>query len=215
MPVKAKKRLATARRPRNTRVSRAPTAVRVLAPPQILVLETEAQGPVQPVRLLELLGELLCAEQASHDLCLQTLERSHDIEIRSRLREFLAETRMHVDQLETAIRDLGGNPVEPGPVGELELVRAEALLAMRPPQVVRELAGIENILSALSRCHRYWRLLARARKLIEDPHARDLVARLAGTIESEKAEHVHWARRTLDRLRLEWLIEPAERSQAA
>jgi hypothetical protein len=161
--------------------------------------------------LLDLLSELLAVVRAGLRLYRDGVDTT-PAELRDRLLEYGDESQRHVDLLEQAVRDLGGDPAYESPharfVGKLSEIRtseveddpARSLYFRLEGLLVFELrdAIIGEVLEGLAASS-------------EDPEARQVLDRMATTVRSGAALGAHDVSRPSERI--EWL-EQAMRTAA-
>jgi hypothetical protein len=166
-------------------------------------------------KLMNLLNEFLAAEEGSLQLIELTLERSQDPDVRDQLRRFLNQVQTHIDGLETAIRDLGGNPSEITTGAHAQRERSHILLGMDFPPELQEVSDIDNLVITGTKCQQNWEFLRALLPHLDDPHTRGVIEEIVARVEPEKDEQVQWAAQTVARLMFRDLIQRRDESLAA
>jgi hypothetical protein len=177
----------------------------------------DLRGEITTPRLLELLGEHLAVEQGIVQFHTLAWERAEETEDRRVLELHLNQTRRHVDLLENAIRDLGGNPAQPDGGALFQQERAEVILGVqaRVPHELERPVDLEAVLLAVSQGHHDWECLRECIPFVADPFARDILRRIVDEVEDEKDEHLRWTHRATTRAVIQRLLEPVRRREVA
>lgn len=161
-------------------------------------------------KLFDLLSEYLEVERGGVQLYTQALDRATIPMVQNTLQKFLRQTEKHVDLLQNAIRDLGGNPVYLSPGAQIVQSRVEAMLSLSVPSHFQQVVDMENLLLAETKDQADWSFLKSIISSIADVHARDIVREIVDEVEDEEDIHVHWARETLERMVKEDLLHPGD-----
>jgi hypothetical protein len=121
-------------------------------------------------------------------------------------REFLAETEQHVAILEQLITRLGGDPLYVSPAARLvhamdsHLMQGVVLAAGSADQLTCEMAMLEAVMLAETKCNGDWKNLAARGAELPKGEVRDAVMAAVDEVMPQEDEHVSWATDTWQRM---------------
>ena len=171
---------------------------------------------MQPENLFDKLSEFLTFEQCGLQLYRVVESRATRPELKQRYREFGEQTARHREVLARCITALGGDPNYVSPTARLAQFKSTKLLesaivvdGLAPEDV--ELADLENVWLAETKCHDNWTLLHQLADQAAAPMQQALQQAVA-EVEQEEDEHVRWAHDMHAQLCLQSLVQGPARS---
>jgi rubrerythrin len=165
-------------------------------------LQDFADGaPVNKIFLANLMSAC-----ASHERCGVHLYRTAAgmttiSEWRARYEEFGRETEEHVRILAELTAALGGDPMYVSPQARADealntKLMEPLLLGGSMETLTQELALLDAVVLAETRCHANWELLGQLAARMPDSAAKDAMRQAVEQVERQEDEHVRWARAT-------------------
>jgi rubrerythrin len=186
------------------------TSVSFSAPECALSLEQQqsflAGTGVNGAFLADLLSSFLMHEQCGLHLYQTAISMTDDPMLEERYREFGAETEEHIRIFEELITACGGQPGYVSPTARLTealdsmLHQAAILLPDGANQAAFELAVLEAVMLAETKCHADWSLIRKLTAELPDSDARSAFQAAADRVGQQEDEHVRWARETWEEL---------------
>jgi rubrerythrin len=181
------------------------------APPDAALMpddlqEFMADAGVNGPFLADLLSSFLMHEQCGFHLYRTAISLTSDPTLRSKYEEFCAETEEHIRIFEELITTCGGQPGYVSPAARLveaadtKLHEAATLLADGADPMTQELAILEAVVLAETKCHADWSLIQKLTTELSDSAAREAFAAAVDQVEEEEDEHVAWAKQTWEEL---------------
>jgi hypothetical protein len=156
--------------------------------------------------LADLLSACLMHEQCGLHLYRTAINMTTDEQLRSRYQEFGAETEEHIRIYEELIAACGGQPGYVSPTARLtealdmKLHEAALLLPDGADQQTLELAILESVVLAETKCHSNWSLIQKMTAELPEGLARTAFQNAVDQVEDQEDEHIRWARETWEQL---------------
>jgi rubrerythrin len=169
---------------------------------QSFLADTGLNGPF----LADLLSACLMHEQCGLHLYRTAVNMTTDEALRAKYEEFGAETEEHIRIFEELIAACGGQPGYVSPTARLtealdmKLHEAALLLPDGADQQTLELAILESVVLAESKCHSNWSLIQRLAGELPDGLARTAFQNAVDQVEDQEDEHIRWSRETWEQL---------------
>jgi hypothetical protein len=126
--------------------------------------------------------------------------------LKSKYEEFGAETAEHIRIYEELIAACGGQPGYVSPTARLtealdsKLHEAAILLPDGADEAALELAILESVMLAESKCHANWSLMQKLSTELPDGLARTAFQSAVDQVEEQEDEHLRWSRDTWEKL---------------
>lgn len=156
--------------------------------------------------LADLLSACLMHEQCGLHLYRTAISLTANEALRERYQEFGAETEDHIRIFEELIAACGGQPGYVSPAARLtealdsHLHQAVILLPAGADPDTRELAILEAVVLAETKCHSDWSLIQKMATEMPDGAARDAFEAAVEQVEEQEDEHIRWARETWEQM---------------
>ena len=158
------------------------------------------------VFMADLLSSCLMHEQCGLHLYRTAITMTTNDQLRAKYEEFGAETEEHIGIFEELIAACGGQPGYVSPTARLtealdmKLHEAALLLPDGADQAALELAILESVMLAESKCHSNWTLIQKMAAQLPEGDARTAFQNAVDQVEQQEDEHIRWARETWERL---------------
>lgn len=175
---------------------------------QVVVHFSRGRAIVPLGRVLDFMSQVWVAQRDTIELYQIAAENAESDDHARRLRQLMRQSEEHLETLETAIRDLGGNPVYLSPEARLQQRRGMDMFRLSAPDDLIVPAHFENLLTAETKNLANWEFLRSITLAIEDPHARDALDAIADRIVDELREHLFWLEQTYGRLMVRRMLRP-------
>lgn len=186
------------------------TATTFTAPERALLAEDLAEmlpdsglnGPF----IADLLSSFLAHEQCGFHLYRSAISLTTDATLKQRYEEFCAETEEHIRIFEDLIAACGGRPGYVSAAARLveaadsKLHEAAVLLCDGADVPTLELAILEAVLLAETKCHADWSLIQKMTALMPEGAGRAAFQAAVDQVEDQEDEHVTWARSTWEQM---------------
>jgi rubrerythrin len=149
--------------------------------------------------LADLLSAFCAHERAGAHLYRCLAEKTKKQAWKRKYREFGAETEDHIGIYEELIRRLGGDPQYVSPQARLTAFQGAKLmeaplLAGSLDLETEELAGLEAVVLAETKCHANWQLLAALGRQLAGSKAKEAILEAVARVEPQEDEHLGWAK---------------------
>jgi len=145
-------------------------------------------------------------EQCGLHLYRTAINMTTDEELRAKYREFGAETEEHIRIFEELIVACGGQPGYVSPTARLtealdtKMHEAALLLPDGADQQTLELAILETVVLAESKCHSNWTLIQKTTEQLPEGQSRTAFQNAVDQVEDQEDEHIRWSRETWEQL---------------
>ena len=156
--------------------------------------------------MADLLSSCLMHEQCGLHLYRTAINMTTDEELRAKYREFGAETEEHIRIFEELIVACGGQPGYVSPTARLtealdtKMHEAALLLPDGADQQTLELAILETVVLAESKCHSNWTLIQKTTEQLPEGQSRTAFQNAVDQVEDQEDEHIRWSRETWEQL---------------
>ncbi|MEW6474636.1 MAG: hypothetical protein AB1679_20475 [Actinomycetota bacterium] len=156
--------------------------------------------------MADLLSACLMHEQCGLHLYRTAISMTTNGELRAKYEEFGAETEEHIRIYEELIAACGGQPGYVSPTARLtealdmKMHEAALLLPDGADQPTLELAILEAVVLAESKCHSNWSLIQKMSGELPDGEAKTAFRTAVDQVEQQEDEHIRWARETWEQL---------------
>jgi rubrerythrin len=156
--------------------------------------------------MADLLSSCLMHEQCGLHLYRTALSMTDDPTLRRRYQEFGAETEDHIRIFEELITACGGQPGYVSPTARLtealdtKIHEAVITLPDGADQAAFELAILEAVLLAETKCHADWSLIQQLTAELPEGETRSAFQAAVDQVEEQEDEHVRWAKQTWEEL---------------
>lgn len=156
--------------------------------------------------MADLLSSCLMHEQCGLHLYRTAINMTTAEELQSKYREFGAETEEHIRIFEELIAACGGQPGYVSPTARLtealdmKMHEAALMLPDGADQQTLELAILESVMLAESKCHSNWTLIQKMAAELPEGPALTAFQNAVAQVESQEDEHIRWARDTWEQL---------------
>jgi rubrerythrin len=163
---------------------------------------TDLNGPF----MADLLSSFLMHEQCGLHLYRTAISMTVDPRLRERYEEFGAETEEHIRIFEDLIAACGGQPGYVSPTARLtealdsKIHEAAILLPDGADDATLELAILEAVVLAETKCHSNWSLVQKLAAELPEGDARTAFQVAVDQVEEQEDEHIRWARETWETL---------------
>jgi hypothetical protein len=158
--------------------------------------------------LMDFLSEMLVLQKNSTRLLCLARDRAGSADIRQTLEVFCERIEHQSDHLQTAIRDLGGNPVFRSPSAVLQEERLHALMNLEVPSRLQAVVDLENAWYASVQENLHLAFLRSILPFLEEIHARELLEDVLESAHAEHEERLDWLEQSLHRMLLRRAIRP-------
>ena len=148
----------------------------------------------------DLLSSFLVHEQTGLHLYRTVAGLTFDEALRTRYQEFGAETEEHIGIFEELIARLGGDPGYVSPAARLveatgaKIAEAAVLLPDGALQEDRELAMLEAVVLAETKCHSDWSFIQQLTEVLPDGSVKEAFRWAVDQVEDQEDEHIRWTR---------------------
>ena len=175
-----------------------------VAPEQLeeFVAGSGLKGPF----MADLLSSFLAQEQCGYHLYRSAIALTSQPALKDKYQEFCAETEEHIAIFEELIAACGGQPGYISPAARLveandtQLHQAPMLLCDGADAMTLELAILDAVVLAESKCHSDWSVVQELTQAMAAGPARDAFQKAVDTVEQQEDEHIRWARQTWQEL---------------
>lgn len=173
------------------------TAPDAAMPPQLLEAFLAGTGLNGPF-LADLLSSFLAHEQGGLHLYRTAAGLTFDPTLREKYEEFGEETHRHIAIFEELITRLGGDPGYVSPAARLveamgaKIAEAAVMFPDGAHQEARELALLEAVVLAETKCHADWSFIQQLTDALPDSDAKNAFAWAVGEVGDQEDEHVGW-----------------------
>jgi hypothetical protein len=156
--------------------------------------------------LADLLSSFLAHEQCGYHLYRSAISLTTDAALKGKYEEFCAETEEHIRIFEELIGACGGQPGYVSAAARLveaadtKLHEAAVLLCDGADVPTLELAILEAVVLAETKCHADWSLIQKMTALMPEGAGRDAFQAAVDQVEDQEDEHVTWARTTWEEM---------------
>jgi rubrerythrin len=156
--------------------------------------------------MADLLSSFLMHEQCGLHLYRTAISMTVDPRLREKYEEFGAETEEHIRIFEELITACGGQPGYVSPTARLteavdsKIHEAAILLPDGADDAALELAILEAVVLAETKCHSDWSLIQKLAAELPDGDARSAFQAAVDQVEEQEDEHIRWARETWETL---------------
>ena len=156
--------------------------------------------------LADLLSACLMHEQCGLHLYRTAISMTTKDNLREKYEEFGAETEEHIRIFEELIAACGGQPGYVSPAARLvealdsKMHEAAILLPDGADEATLELAILEAVVLAETKCHSDWSLIQQLAAELPEGVARTAFQHAVDQVEEQEDEHIRWARETWQQL---------------
>lgn len=156
--------------------------------------------------MADLLSSFLMHEQCGLHLYRTAISVTVDPRLREKYKEFGAETEEHIRIFEELITACGGQPGYVSPAARLtegldsKIHEAAILLPDGADEAALELAILEAVILAETKCHSDWSLIQKFAAELPEGDARTAFRAAVDRVEEQEDEHIRWARETWETL---------------
>jgi rubrerythrin len=164
--------------------------------------------------MADLLSSCLMHEQCGLHLYRTAVSMTDTPSPTRKYKEFGAETEEHIRIFEELITACGGQPGYVSPMARLtealdsKIHEAAIGLPDGADQAAFELAILEAVVLAETKCHADWSLIQQMTAGLPEGEARSAFQRAVDQVEQQEDEHVRWAKQTWE----EMILSQAKRS---
>jgi rubrerythrin len=165
---------------------------------QAFMAGTGVNGPF----VADLLSACLMHEQCGLHLYRTAISMTSKPELKEKYEEFGTETEEHIRIFEELIAACGGDPGYVSPAARLtealdaKMHEAAILLPDGADEATLELAILEAVVLAETKCHSNWSLIQQLTAELPAGDARDAFQAAVEQVEQQEDEHIRWARET-------------------
>ena len=156
--------------------------------------------------MADLLSACLMHEQCGLHLYRTAIAMTANEALRAKYEEFGAETEEHIRIFEELIAACGGQPGYVSPTARLtealdsQIHQAAILLPDGADADTLELAILEAVVLAETKCHSDWSLIQKMAGEMPEGAARDAFQAAVDEVEEQEDEHIRWARQTWEEM---------------
>jgi rubrerythrin len=156
--------------------------------------------------MANLMSACLMHEQCGLHLYRTAISRTANEALRAKYEEFGAETEEHIRIFEELIAACGGQPGYVSPAARLtealdsQIHQALILLTDGADADTVELAILEGVVLAETKCHSDWSLIQKLTGELPEGDARDAFQAAVDQVEAQEDEHIRWARQTWEEM---------------
>jgi hypothetical protein len=156
--------------------------------------------------MADLLSACLMHEQCGLHLYRTAISMTNNPMLKGKYQEFGAETEEHIRIYEELIAACGGRPGYVSPTARLtealdsKLHEAAILLPDGADEAALELAILESVVLAETKCHSNWSLIQKLAAELPEGAARTAFQSAVDQVEEQEDEHIRWARETWETL---------------
>ena len=181
------------------------TAPECALPPEQLNAFLEGSGLNGPF-MADLLSSFLMHEQCGLHLYRTAISMTNNPMLKNRYEEFGAETEEHIRIFEELIAACGGQPGYVSPTARMtealdsKIHEAAILLPDGADEATIELAILEAVVLAETKCHSDWSLIQKLTPELPEGVARNAFQSAVDQVEEQEDEHIRWARETWEKL---------------
>jgi rubrerythrin len=156
--------------------------------------------------MADLLSSFLMHEQCGLHLYRTAISMTKNPMLKSRYEEFGAETEEHIRIFEELIGACGGQPGYVSPTARMtealdsKIHEAAILLPDGADEATIELAILEAVVLAETKCHSDWSLIQKLTAELPEGAARNAFQSAVDQVEEQEDEHIRWARETWEKL---------------
>lgn len=156
--------------------------------------------------MADLLSSFLMHEQCGLHLYRTAISMTNNPMLKGPYEEFGAETEEHIRIFEELITACGGLPGYVSPTARLteamdsKIHESVILLPDGADEATLELAILEAVILAETKCHADWSLIQKLTQEMPAGAARDAFQAAVDQVEEQEDEHIRWARETWETL---------------
>jgi rubrerythrin len=156
--------------------------------------------------MADLLSSFLMHEQCGLHLYRTAIAMTNNPMLKGKYEEFGAETEEHIRIFEELIAACGGQPGYVSPTARLtealdsKIHEATILLPDGADEATLELAILEAVVLAETKCHSDWSLIQKLAAEIPEGGIRTAFEAAVDQVEEQEDEHIRWARETWEML---------------
>ena len=177
---------------------------RAVAPEELaaFLAGTGLNGPF----MADLMSACLMHEQCGLHLYRTAISLTANEALRAKYEEFGAETEEHIRIFEELIAACGGQPGYVSPAARLtealdsQTHQAVTLLPDGADADTAELAILEAVVLAETKCHSDWSIIQKVTAELPAGDARDAFQAAVDQVEAQEDEHIRWARQTWEEM---------------
>jgi rubrerythrin len=165
--------------------------------------------------MADLLSACLMHEQCGLHLYRTAVSMTSDEALREKYEEFGSETEEHIRIFEQLIAACGGQPGYVSPAARLTealdsmIHQAVILLPDGADAATVELAILEAVVLAETKCHSDWSLIQKMTGAMPEGAAREAFQAAVDEVEEQEDEHIRWARQTWEEMIMARAMTPA------
>jgi rubrerythrin len=155
---------------------------------------------VDPVFLADVLSGYLQHERCGTHLYRSVAGRTANPVLKAKFEEFGAQTRRHVEILETLIGAAGGNPAFVSPMAraseamDTKLLESTFLGSGALDPLTADMAMLDAVFIAESVDHANWEAMGKIAQQLDEGELRTAFEEAVGVVEAQEDEHLGWAR---------------------
>ena len=156
--------------------------------------------------MADLLSACLMHEQCGWHLYRTAISMTTNEALKAKYEEFGAETEDHIRIFEELITACGGQPGYVSPTARLtealdsQIHQAAILLPDGADPDTLELAILEAVVLAETKCHSDWSLIQKMTAELPEGAAREAFQAAVDQVEEQEDEHIRWARETWEQM---------------
>jgi rubrerythrin len=156
--------------------------------------------------IADLMSDFLAHEMCGVHLYRSVSGRTLNPILKSKYKEFLSETEVHVRILQECITALGGDPQYVSPSARAAhkmgaaTLQATFLLGGSVDVMTQELVMLDAVMLAESRDHANWSFLSQLVEQVPAGPSKEALAAAVGQVEPQEDEHLGWAQETRSKM---------------
>lgn len=156
--------------------------------------------------MADLLSSFLMHEQCGLHLYRTAISLSNNPMLKAKYEEFGAETEEHIRIFEELIVACGGRPGYVSPTARMtealdsKIHEAAILLPDGADEATFELAMLEAVVLAETKCHSDWSLIQKLTPELPEGDIRTAFESAVEQVEEQEDEHIRWARETWEKM---------------
>jgi hypothetical protein len=169
---------------------------------------------IQSGNLFDFLSEFLVLEKNTLHLLNLARDRARDrdvmLDMQQALDQFVIAAERQIDRLQSAIRELGGNPVYVSPSGQIQYQRTRSVSQLQGPMSLQQLADIENCWYAALQENVHLAFLRSMLPFLKDETAPRVLTDLLDDASRVQESRLEWIEQIMQRLLLQRALAPVE-----
>jgi rubrerythrin len=156
--------------------------------------------------MADLLSSFLMHEQCGLHLYRTAISMTNNPMLKGKYEEFGGETEEHIRIFEELIAACGGQPGYVSPTARMtealdsKIHEAAIMLPDGADEATLELAILEAVVLAETKCHSDWSLIQKLTAELPEGKARAAFQSAVDQVEEQEDEHIRWARETWEKL---------------